>query len=149
MASAAETLEVVLETFKAELARDAAGLQWYQEDPGLRALVLAWANVPSAVRPKGGDPPHDTAARWAWLWSQYEYKATEWIELAGIADQRWGMRLVDRAIRLRLVLPDGTLPAWLQRFVLLQGANATMKLQPKPQRRPPQVEVEEEEEDDE
>ena len=148
MSGVYEEVQDVLNTFKTRHSQDANALHWFQANPAFQSLVLAWPRVEVKLVGKAGEAPDKEGEMWAWLWKNYRFNVADWIELAGIADKRYGLRLVDRVIRLRMVFPDGSYPRWLERFLRLSAVKATQAMIPSAPR-PPEEEEEEEEMSDE
>lgn len=121
-----EQISDVLEFFKAA-EQDPSALLWYQTNPDIARLILAWAKVPITLFGTTGKPPVDVSERWAWLWRNHRFSTSAWCGLAGIADLRYGVKLCARIINLRLVFPDNTLVKWMEQFVQISAIYETSK----------------------
>lgn len=125
----------VLASFKSIQSADSTVLDWFNLDPYLQVLLLAWPKVACEIKGGTGAPPSKEHEQWAWLWKNYVYDAEEWLRLAGITNLKYGLRLIERVIRLRLIFPDGTHPSWLARFIRMRSLAATQRLVPKQQKK--------------
>lgn len=93
------------------------------QDETLTRLVACWPNVPPPTLPV--DPqttlvPDDMpeSAHYRWLWSLLEPDPIPlWLRYAGLPDAPPFRRLCWLAIDNRMVLPDGTVSAWADRFI--------------------------------
>jgi hypothetical protein len=130
-----------LDEFKAKQAEDAATLLWFNSNVDIHNLIMAWGKVP--VRKIGGSkPPKNEIERWQWLWTCYEFSPLAWMDMAGVVDRRYGMRLIERIKNLRLVFPDGTLPDWINRYLSLAAEMVIAQATPEPKKPGPEPEGE-------
>jgi hypothetical protein len=86
---------------------------------------MAWKNIQVTFTGRGGEVPEDLKDQWEWLWKNYEFSYCDWTDLAGISDYRFAGRLIRRIIQLRLVFPDNTVAAWIERYIVLSAVHAT------------------------
>ena len=143
MARLNEKAEEILQTLKLRETDDATTLHWFVTSPIVQKVVMAWKHVEVKVS-GGGKPPDDQARWWDWIWSRCSYSAEDWLLLAGVPNLPYGLRLLDRIIRLRLVYPDQTFPRWVDRYITLSAVKATTAVSPKMQQppKPPKEEPE-------
>jgi hypothetical protein len=147
-------VEDTLEGFRSTLNQDRKALLWFRSNGDIAKLLLAWQHVDIKYTGKGGALPGEGKEQWTWLWRNYTFSYREWADLAGIADYRYATRLIARAIQLRLVLPDGTLPMWIDRYIEMSAIHevrlitpvSTQQQQAPPAGLPEELEDEEEEE---
>ncbi len=133
MIAAAETEDIldVLRTFKTLRVDDPNALFWFQSSPSFQKMILAWPSVPIKMIGGAGKQPREERELWAWLWKNYALDNEEWLKLAGIVDLRYGLRLIERIIKLQLVFPDGTYPTWLMRFLRVRALGMTQRVAPR------------------
>lgn len=93
------------------------------QDETLTRLVACWPNVPPsalAVDPQTTMVPEGMpeSAHYRWLWSLLEPDPIPlWLRFAGLPDAEPFRRLCWMAIDNRMVLPDGTVSAWADRYL--------------------------------
>jgi hypothetical protein len=101
-----------------------AGVFLLAQDPALQRLVSTWPNVPVSAMPAGDMPCPETmpeGARLRWLWTLLEPDPLPvWRERAGLPDAPHVTRAQWLAIENKMVLPDGTLSVWTERWVRQQ-----------------------------
>ena len=91
-----------------------------QDSKELQRLVAAWPSLPKDIErllTSTAEAPVNREHRWTWLWGLVEYDPKLWLSLALLADNAFNRSLIEKAITLKLVFPDGTLQAWVDRFV--------------------------------
>jgi hypothetical protein len=90
-----------------------------KSDPTLLQLVAAWPNAPRGMFDGEADAsPVPLDARTRWLWALVEPDPIPgWITTAGLPDAPHVRRTCWVAIDNVLVLPDGTLSTWADRYV--------------------------------
>jgi len=117
-----------LEKFKEKQSEDHTVIAWFRSNYNLQKLVMAWPKVMVMPNGKAGKFPKSENEQWAWIWQHYNFSMQEWLSLAAIQNERFGMKLIDRIIRLRLVFPDGTYPQWLERYMQLGAIGLVQSL---------------------
>jgi hypothetical protein len=109
-----------IEIEKQSTAKDAKLLLILQQSPELQRIVAAWPSVPKTIErifEMQAEAPVDRQQRWEWLWGLVDVDKGLWLRLALLADNRFNRELLERAITLKLVFPDGSLQSWVDRFV--------------------------------
>jgi hypothetical protein len=129
-----EDVEDVLDLFQTSQNDDATTLHWFRSNSDIAKLVMAWRKV-NVKQIESKEPlPSRLADQWSWLWRHYSFSLSDWLSLVGIQDLRYGVRLITRVIRLRLVFPDNTYPGWLDRYITISAIYETDRKTPKAQR---------------
>lgn len=109
-----------IEVEKQSTAKDPKLLLLLQQSPELQRIVAAWPSVPKKLEgifEMQAEAPVERQQRWEWLWGLVEVDKGLWLKLALLADNRFNRDLLERAIILKLVFPDGSLQDWVERFV--------------------------------
>jgi len=122
----------VLEYFQ-EKEMPHTGLIFQRGGHRLVSLVAVWPLAAEAMHREPAPAPvshYDDAGAWEWLWlSAYPEDTLNYVAWAELADQHPSRHLavMERAMELRLIYPDGTLHklanAWLNTLTA-QGFNA-------------------------
>jgi hypothetical protein len=113
-----EAVQKALDKVREATKEDASAIAWMRTNFDVMKLVMAWGKIQHTFEGGHGTKvPRKDYNRWVWLWRNYKYDLREWLHVAGVVNQEYGGRLVDRLIKLRLVLPDGTYPQIIQEFL--------------------------------
>ena len=112
-----ERAQKVLDSLHSKVADDAAAILWVRTNLSVMKLMVAWSKIKHEFKGGAGKVPKEEYDRWTWLWRCYSFSLREWLDLAGITQQSYGARLIDRIIKLRLVFPDGTYPQVVKEFL--------------------------------
>ncbi len=121
-----------------------------RQSPELQRLLAVWPTLPKKTDKlfeTDARAPEETEARWRWLWSLIEYNSVEWLKLALLPNNSYGKSLIDRAITLRLVFPDGSLHDWVNRYLEVSAVGMFAGVQGKGRKKKPPRAPEEEKEE--
>lgn len=109
-----------VEMEKRSTMKDPKVLLVLQQSAELQRIVSVWPSVPKTIErlfTMTAEAPVDRQQRWEWLWGLVDVDKGLWLRLALLADNSFNRDLLERAITLKLVFPDGSLQGWVDRFV--------------------------------
>lgn|GEM_PF-1770587 len=108
-----------IEAEKSSTGKDPKILVLLQQSMELQRIVSVWPSVPKDIEKlfENVEAPVDRRQRWEWLWGRIEVDRAEWLRLALLANNPFNRDLIERAITLRMVFPDGSLHGWVDRYV--------------------------------
>jgi hypothetical protein len=98
------------------------GVVLLSQDPTLARLIACWPNVPVSALPSGSTPVPDElpeGAKLRWLWTSLEPDPfPAWVRIAGLPENAPHVqRACWVAVENKMILPDGKLSAWAERWV--------------------------------
>jgi len=94
----------------------------FDQSRPMQRLAAVWADVPKkieALMDPASKAPEDESESWEWLWGLIEYDEARWVRMALLPVNPHSKSLIQRMIDLHMVYPDGTLHAWVDRYVKL------------------------------
>ncbi len=130
------TPHIILQQFQ-QSQQDSQNLLVVLDDsPNLQHIVAVWPSVDKYVGKlfENHRVPKDERTHWKWLWDMCEYESKEWGFLASVPDLEYAERLIQQAIKLKLVFPDGAISEWAKNYLSTRALESLGGFDKRPRR---------------